>query len=136
MRGSMSIEQKEESLEAFALGQARSIITKPSIGGWGSNWQHSARMAFIGRSFSYETWYQAVRRCWRFGQKRPVHVHLAVAEGEDQIGRVIERKSADHIRMKRMMSAAMKRALGRDAARNVAYIPTQTAEIPAWLKTA
>jgi superfamily II DNA or RNA helicase len=133
VRGSMSIDEKEEKLEAFATGQAKDIITKPSIGGFGTNWQHAARMAFIGRSFSYETWYQAVRRCWRFGQKRPVHVHLAVAEGEDQIGRVIERKSADHIRMKRMMSAAMRRALGREAFTKVAYDPQHYAELPAWL---
>lgn len=133
VRGSMSIEQKEEHLEAFAAGQARGIITKPAIAGFGCNWQHAARMAFIGRSFSYETWYQAVRRCWRFGQKRPVHVHLAVAEGEDQISRVIDRKSADHVRMKRMMGAAMRRALGREQATKIGYDPKHYAEIPEWL---
>jgi superfamily II DNA or RNA helicase len=133
VRGSMSIDEKEEALEAFALGQVSNIITKSSIAGFGVNWQHCARMAFVGRNFSYEQWYQAVRRCWRFGQKRPVHVHIAVAEGEDQIGRVIERKSADHVRMKRMMGAAMRRALGREADRNVAYDPKHYAEIPEWL---
>jgi len=133
VRGSMSIEEKEEKIEAFSEGQARIIITKPSIAGHGLNWQHAARMAFIGRSFSYETWYQAVRRCWRFGQTKAVHVHLAIAEGEDQIGRVIERKSADHIRMKRMMSAAMRRALGREVLTKVSYNPTHYAEVPPWL---
>jgi superfamily II DNA or RNA helicase len=133
VRGSMSIEEKEEKLEAFASGQARRIITKPSIAGFGCNWQHAARMAFIGRSFSYETWYQAVRRCWRFGQTRSVHVHIAVDEGEDQIGRVIDRKSADHIRMKRMMGAAMRRALGREQLTKVGYEPKHYAELPPWL---
>lgn len=133
VRGSMSIEEKEEKIEAFSEGQARIIITKPSIAGHGLNWQHAARMAFIGRSFSYETWYQAVRRCWRFGQTRSVQVHLAIAEGEDQIGRVIDRKSADHIRMKRMMSTAMRRALGREVLTKVAYNPTHYSEIPQWL---
>jgi hypothetical protein len=89
VRGSHAIERKEETLAAFAAGQARALITKPSICGFGLNWQHAARVAFVGRSFSYEAWYQAVRRCWRFGQTRPVHVHIAVADGEDQIGRVI-----------------------------------------------
>lgn len=133
VRGSMSIEEKEDKIEAFSAGDARIIITKPSIAGHGLNWQHAARMAFIGRTFSYETWYQAVRRCWRFGQNRPVHVHLAIAEGEDQIGRVIDRKSADHVRMKRMMSAAMRRALGREEHRLVGYNPQHYAELPKWL---
>ncbi|NDC57041.1 MAG: helicase, partial [Alphaproteobacteria bacterium] len=65
VRGSMDQDAKEEALAAFADGQARVIITKPSICGYGLNWQHAARMAFVGRSFSYEAWYQAVRRCWR-----------------------------------------------------------------------
>jgi hypothetical protein len=133
VRGSMSIEEKEEKLEAFATKQCRIIISKPSICGYGVNWQHAARMAFIGRSFSYETWYQAVRRCWRFGQSRPVNVHIAVDDGEDQIGRVIERKSADHIRMKRMMSAAMRRALGREVGTKIGYDPKHYAELPKWL---
>lgn len=133
VRGSMSIEEKEKYLEAFALGQSRVMISKPSICGFGVNWQHAARMAFVGRSFSYETWYQAVRRCWRFGQKRQVHVHLAVAEGEEQIGRVIERKSADHAKMKRMMAEAMRRALGRQAKVKTGYEPKHYEELPQWL---
>lgn len=133
VRGSMSIEEKEENIEAFSTGQAKIIVTKPAMCGHGLNWQHCARMAFVGRSFSYETWYQAVRRCWRFGQKRAVHVHLAVAEGEDQIGRVIERKSADHLRMKRMMADAMLRAMGRQSRVMAHYDPQHYEEMPPWL---
>jgi superfamily II DNA or RNA helicase len=133
VRGSMTTDQKEAGLAAFASGAARQIITKPSICGYGLNWQHAARMAFAGRSFSYEAWYQAVRRCWRFGQRRPVHVHLIVAEGEDQIGRVIDRKAADHTAMKRAMAAAMGRAMGRASAVKVAYQPTHQGRIPSWL---
>jgi superfamily II DNA or RNA helicase len=135
VRGSMSIEEKEEALEAFAAGQVVKIISKPSICGFGVNWQHCARMAFVGRSFSYETWYQAIRRCWRFGQKRAVHVHLAVAEGEDQIGRVINRKSDDHAKMKRAMADAMRRALGREHKTKIAYDPHHHARLPSWLKS-
>ena len=89
-------------------------------------------MIFVGRSFSYEAWYQAVRRCWRFGQTRPVDCHLIVAEGEDQIGRVIARKGDDHIAMKAAMRAAMKRSAGRDVTRRAPYNPTHNGRMPAW----
>lgn len=131
--GSMPIEKKEENLEAFSLGQARAIITKPSVAGFGLNWQHCHNMGFAGRSFSYEAWYQAVRRSWRFGQKKPVNVHLVVAEGEDQIGRIIDRKSDDHARMKKAMAIAMQRNVGRSMARPVKYNPTHKGELPSWL---
>jgi hypothetical protein len=131
--GSMTIEKKEENLEAFSLGQARAIITKPSVAGFGLNWQHCANMGFAGRTFSYEAWYQAVRRSWRFGQTKTVRVHLVVAEGEDQIGRVIDRKSDDHLRMKRAMATAMQRNVGRDQAKAVKYNPTHSGELPSWL---
>lgn len=133
VRGSMSIEAKEESLEAFSTGQARVILTKSSISGFGLNWQHCRNMAFVGRSFSYEGWYQAVRRSWRFGQTKQVNVHIIVAEGEDQIGRVIDRKADDHARMKAAMAAAMKRANASTANVRVPYQPTHKAELPAWL---
>jgi hypothetical protein len=90
-------------------------------------------MAFVGRSFPYEAWYQAVRRCWRFGQTREVFAHVVVAEGEDQIGRVIERKAADHLTMKQAMATAMRRATGRASARRVAYQPQHQGRMPAWL---
>jgi superfamily II DNA or RNA helicase len=133
VRGSLDADKKEQRLAAFAEGAARVLITKPSVAGFGMNWQHCAVMVFVGRSFSYEAWYQAVRRCWRFGQKRPVDCHLIVAEGEDQIGRVIDRKGADHQAMKRAMAAAMRRADGRATARMTAYVPTHRGRLPAWL---
>ena len=131
--GSMTIEKKEENLEAFSLGQARAIITKPSVAGFGLNWQHCSNMGFAGRTFSYEAWYQAVRRSWRFGQKKTVRVHLVVAEGEDQIGRIIDRKSDDHLRMKRAMAIAMQRNVGRAQAKTIKYNPTHSGDLPSWL---
>lgn len=133
VRGSMTIDRKEENLAAFADGVEKRLLTKPSIAGWGSNWQHCRRMAFAGRSFSYEAWFQAVRRCWRFGQNFPVEAHLIVAEGENQIGRVIDRKAGDHIRMKRAMAAAMRSAVTRSTERMTDYQPTYKARMPAWL---
>jgi len=136
VRGSMSIERKEENLAAFADGHVRDIITKPSIAALGSNWQHCSRMVFVGRTFSYEAWYQAVRRCWRFGQTRPVEAHIIVAEGEDQIGRVIDRKADEHAGMKRAMAAAMRRATTSATRRLVDYDPQHEGRLPPWLQSA
>ncbi|MCA0276288.1 MAG: helicase [Proteobacteria bacterium] len=136
IRGSQSVDEKEEKIAAFESGEARHIIGKPSMMGFGLDWSHCARMAFVGRSYSYETWYQAVRRCWRFGQKRTLQVHLIVAEGENEIGRVIDRKSTDHQRMKIAMREAMRRAQGRSSAVKVAYQPTATARLPEWISAA
>jgi len=136
VRGSHTIEQKEERIEAFASGQALHLIAKPSQCGFGLDWSHCARMAFVGRSYSYETWYQAVRRCWRFGQNRSVDVHLIVAEGEDTIGRVIDRKAGDHASMKRAMRQAMVRAVGSNSVRKSPYVPTHNARLAPWISAA
>lgn len=133
VRGSHTPEQKEATLRAFADGTVRTIITKPSICGFGLNWQHCARTAFVGRTFSYEAWYQAVRRFWRFGQKREVEVHLIVAEGEEAIARVIDRKAGDHSTMKTAMRAAMLRATEKSVIRKTAYLANHKASVPAWL---
>jgi superfamily II DNA or RNA helicase len=133
IRGSMSIEEKEERLEAFASGQILHLIAKPSMCGFGLDWSHCARMAFVGRSYSYETWYQAVRRCWRFGQTKPVNVHLIVAEGESEIGRVIDRKAGDHGKMKSAMREAMLRATAKATEVKVEYNPTHKGRLPKWL---
>lgn len=136
VRGSMSIDRKEENLAAFADGSVRKIITKPSVAGMGLNWQHCANMIFAGRTFSYEAWYQAVRRCWRFGQTRPVTAHIIVAEGEDQIGRVIDRKADEHTSMKRAMALAMKRATSQATRRMIDYQPNFNGRTPTWLQSA
>lgn len=133
IRGSQSIEAKEEKIAAFESGEAKHIIGKPSMMGFGLDWSHCARMAFVGRSYSYETWYQAVRRCWRFGQKKTVKVHLVVAEGEGEIGRVIDRKAGDHATMKVAMRDAMARATGKKSVVKAAYVPTHKARLEKWI---
>ena len=133
VRGSHTPEQKEATLRGFADGSIRVIITKPSICGFGLNWQHCARTAFVGRTFSYEAWYQAVRRFWRFGQSRQVEVHLIVAEGEEAIAMVIDRKADDHVIMKTAMRAAMARATEKSVTRRAAYSATHKAKVPSWL---
>jgi hypothetical protein len=136
VRGSQAIEEKEEKLEAFATGQAKQLIGKPSMIGFGLDWSHCARMAFAGRSYSYEDWYQAVRRCWRFGQKRTLKVHVAVDEGEAQIGRVIDRKAGDHAAMKKAMVSAMRRAVGLSSQTKIPYFPNRTTRLAPWLSAA
>jgi len=132
VRGSMRAEVKEERLVAFSTGQCRVIVTKPSIAGFGLNWQHCARQAFVGLSFSYESFYQAIRRSHRFGQSRPVHVHVAMADTEKAIWDVVSRKSGDHEAMKTNMRAAMKRAMASHRVYED-YNPTRNVDLPEWI---
>ena len=132
VRGNQSPEEKEAKLVAFSEGRARILISKPVLCGFGLNWQHSARQAFIGLSFSYEQYYQAVRRSWRFGQKRPVHVHVACADTERAIYDTVTRKAEDHSQMKLEMAAAMSRA-ARVSKVYQDYNPTEDALLPAWM---
>jgi hypothetical protein len=92
VRGSDDAEVKTERMLAFADGRIRVLVTKPSIAGFGMNWQHCARMAFVGLSDSYEQFYQAVRRCWRFGQTMPVDVHVVTTDSMGRVRANIERK--------------------------------------------
>lgn len=132
VRGNQSADEKEEKLIAFSQGKARIIVTKPSIAGFGLNWQHCARQAFIGLSFSYESYYQAVRRSWRFGQKRPVTVHIACADTERSIYDTVTRKAEDHGAMKDAMARAM-RAVAQSRSVKVSYQPHKRAALPAWV---
>lgn len=110
VRGSQSVEEKEANLLRFEQ-EKRVFIGKPAMCGFGLDWSFCDRMIFVGRSYSFQTWYQAVRRCWRFGQKNTVVVHLIIAEGEDQIGRMLDAKQSGHEEMRREMKEAMRRAL-------------------------
>jgi superfamily II DNA/RNA helicase len=92
VKGSMSPEEKARELLAFADGDTRVLVTKPSLAAFGLNWQHCARVIFVGLSDSYEAYYQAIRRCYRFGQHRVVEVHVVLSELEGQIAQNISRK--------------------------------------------
>jgi hypothetical protein len=111
VRGSMELEDKEERLRAFSDGKARVIVTKPSIAGHGLNWQHSARMAFVGVTDSYEAYYQAVRREWRFGQKRDVHVHIFASKAEGAVIANLKRKEREAAQMAESLSAETRDAV-------------------------
>jgi superfamily II DNA or RNA helicase len=106
VRGSDTPDEKEARLLAFTNGDARVLVTKPRIGGWGLNWQHCARMVFVGLSDSYESYYQAVRRCWRFGQTRPVEVTIIASNREQAVLENVRRKEAQAQEMFRQLAEA------------------------------
>jgi hypothetical protein len=132
VRGSMSADEKEVKLVAFSEGTERVLVTKPRIAGFGLNWQHCARTVFAGVSFSYESYYQAVRRFWRFGQHRPVHAHVVLAETERQIWQIVSRKAREHAAMKSEMVDAMRRESITHTVR-ADYCPTVPTKLPRWI---
>lgn len=105
LRGDETIDTKESKLLAFIDKKTRVLISKPSISGWGVNLQHCNQMAFVGLSYSYESYYQAVRRCWRFGQKRPVTAHLVMTDAEQGIIDAVMTKQKAHAEMQEKMYA-------------------------------
>lgn len=108
VQGSDKPEDKAARMMDFSARKLRVLISKPKICGFGMNWQHCARMAFVGLDDSFEKFYQAVRRCYRFGQKREVHVHLFTAENEGQILANLKRKEIQHHEMSENMIEHMK----------------------------
>jgi len=92
LRGDQDEATKERILREFAEGKIRVLIGKPSMCGFGLNWQHCSKMIFVGLNDSWEQIYQAIRRCWRFGQKRPVDVWFVAADIEGNVVANIERK--------------------------------------------
>ena len=120
-------ERKEEVLAAFSRGEIRVLVTKPIIGAWGLNWQHCNRMTFFP-SHSYEQYYQAVRRCWRFGQTRPVLVDIVTTEGGSAALKNLTRKASQADRMFEALVAHMLDALTIDRSNRF----TEDAEVPSW----
>lgn len=138
--GSDSIEEKEQRLADFAAGRFRVLVSKPSICGFGLNWQHVARMAFVGVTDSFEAYYQAVRRCWRFGQKRDVHVHVFASSAEGAVVANLKRKERDALQMAEALSAetrdtVMAEVTGLQRQTNV-YPAARAVAVPNFLRAA
>jgi len=135
VRGSMSIAAKESALLSFVDGSTRVLITKPKLAGFGLNFQHCARVAYIAPSFSYESDYQSLRRFHRFGQSRQVQAHYVMAHTEVDVWAVMIRKAEQHEAMRAEMFAAMKR--GRERIDNSAaeYRPTKKGSLPPWVRS-
>lgn len=125
--GAQSMEEKEERILAFLNGQARVLVTKPKIAGLGLNLQHCAHVVtFV--THSYEQFYQCVRRCWRFGQKRPVTLDVIATEGEVNVRRNMDRKEKLAVQMFESVVKHMNDALGVTN-----HKPTIPMEVPQWL---
>jgi len=126
--GKDSDEAKEEKLLAFAKGQVRVLVTKPKIGAWGLNFQHCAHVTAFP-SHSFEQYYQGVRRCWRFGQTRPVVVDMITSDGEKSVLANLQRKAVAADEMFTQLVSHMNDALRIE--RGVDF--TKKEETPAWL---
>lgn len=136
--GSQDDETKERLLTDFSEGRARVLITKPSIAGFGLNWQHCADMIFCGVTHSWESYYQSIRRCWRFGQSREVNVHVVVSDADAGIIASLRRKqrAADTMResMVRIMSEHTRSFIRSTARTQDAYSANIITTFPLWLR--
>ena len=129
LSGSDSPDEKEEKLAAFSRGEIRTLVTKPRLGAWGLNWQHCNRMTYFP-SHSYEQWYQAIRRCWRFGQTRDVTVDVITTEGGRNVLANLQRKADQADSMFSALVAHMNNAAGITGATYDHKI-----EVPSWLES-
>ncbi len=138
VKGSDTSEHKTNSMLGFADGSINKLISKPSICGFGMNFQSCHNMCFVGLSDSFEQYYQAVRRCWRFGQDKPVNVYFITADTEGAVVANIQRKERDFNKMLKGMIAATQQI----TADNIRKTQRQTDEynpkidmvIPDWLR--
>lgn len=140
VRGADDEATKEQRLMDFAAGRIRVLVTKASITGWGLNWQHCRSVAFVGVTDSWEAYYQAVRRCYRFGQKREVHVHIFASEQEGSVVANLKRKEQDAKSMADALSseviASVRAELVGQTRESNTYQPRQSMNLPAFLRTA
>lgn len=137
LSGSDKDDDKRRKLVDFSNGKIRVLITKPSIAGFGMNWQHCADTGFVGLNDSFEQIFQAVRRFWRFGQTKSVNVHFIAAETEGAVVANLRRKEADAERMAAAMVMHMA-DLSSEAVRGAVrerpdYAPSIPMTIPEWL---
>ncbi len=137
VRGSDKEDVKERKLIDFSEGRIRVLVTKPSIAGFGMNWQHCADTGFVGLNDSFEQVYQAVRRFWRFGQQNEVTAHFIAAETEGAVVANLKRKEADADRMAAAMvlhtANITKQAINAQAREKATYNPAIPMQIPTWL---
>ena len=139
VRGDNTPEHKVNAMNGFTVGNIRSLVSKPKIAGWGMNWQNCNIMIFVGLSDSFEAFYQAVRRCWRFGQKNPVDVYIITSEADGCVKDNIERKQSDAERMKKELVYFTKDILTAEIRHTTriteSYMPTEIMILPNWLRS-
>ena len=138
--GSDPTEIKEDRMLGFQTGKYPILVSKPSICGFGMNFQGCANVAFLGLSDSYEQFYQAIRRCWRFGQTRTVQCHIVTSDIEGAVVANIQRKEADAARMAEEMVGHMHDINAAEIRGTVrtddGYTPQVEMKIPSWLEAA
>ena len=136
VKGADDPDFKERTLDDFATGKLRVLVSKPSIAGFGMNFQTCHNIAFVGLSDSYEAFYQAIRRCWRFGQKSAVECHVICSDSDGAVVENIKRKDDQSVEMFEEVVKAMRGLNIAAAARRteMIYAPTLPVEIPAWLE--
>lgn len=136
VKGSDKSEYKSNSMLAFSDGTVKCLITKPKIAGFGMNWQNCHNMIFTGLSDSYEQYYQAVRRCWRFGQEKPVNVYIIISAKEGCVKENIERKQCDFQKMQSEMTELTKEITKKELKStcriSTPYEPTKEMKLPDW----
>lgn len=120
IRGSDSITKKESTINDFINEKIRVLISKPSIFGFGLNLQHCHNIVYCGMNFSYESYYQSVRRFWRFGQKNPVNVYIVLGETEKNILEIIKKKEKKYLELKTNMQKQINKY--QDIKKGVSYI--------------
>ena len=139
VKGADSDEHKKISMINFTQGAVKRLISKPKIAGWGMNWQNCNTVIFCGLSDSFESFYQAVRRCWRFGQKKPVDVYIITSEAEISVKQNIERKQAEAQQMTSELVKYTKDILSSEIKGTIRisekYIAVDTMVIPEWLRS-
>ncbi len=139
VKGADDPDHKERALTDFAAGKIRVLVSKPSIAGWGMNFQVCSRIAFVGVTDSWESYYQAVRRCWRFGQSRPVDVHIFASDLEGAVVANLRRKEADALAMAESLSAETREAVMRNVVGLVresnTYNAARRVSVPSWLRS-
>ena len=134
VRGSDSPAKKESALIGFADGNIQIMLSKPGIAGFGMNYQHCADMAFVGISYSFESMFQAIRRCWRFGQTKPVNVHVVIAETEGAVLDSIRRKERQYEELQSEMNAAMREEQLSVRYQQTKYEHSQEMRASQWLR--
>lgn len=136
VKGSDKPEHKSSSMIGFSESKIKTLVTKPSIAGFGMNWQNCHNMIFTGLSDSYEQYYQAVRRCWRFGQQQPVNVYIIISAKEGCVKENIERKQADFLKMQKEMTELTKEITKKELKSTcritTAYEPKVEMQLPLW----
>lgn len=136
VQGSDKDSHKSTSMLNFSKGKIKCLVTKPKIAGFGMNWQNCHNMIFTGLSDSYEQFYQALRRCWRFGQDKPVNVYIIISAKEGCVKENIERKQKDFIKMQSEMTELTKEIskeeLKRTCRISTPYEPMEEMQLPDW----